>query len=461
MLPLSSTDHYAVSTALCQCCQGLQTRGLYCVLRSCIASGVCKVPLNIQSYSGIVECYVLPMNTDFDLILGDRRCTKNGADAIYTEHCLRIKHSDSDGTVHRLQVHSKPIERTEFLCSLVDKSEVADAMRKGDGVFFVNVTSIHDNDYVRCNSLQVKSADASTVIDSLPQDMQSVVKEHIDVFPDKLPNGLPPTRSVFHTIDLKPGSTPPPRRVYRLSQGELKEVNRQVSDLLEKGYIQPSASPCGAGVLFVAKKSGELRMCVDSRALNKQTVKNSYPLPRIDDLYDKLAGSTVFTTLDMQSAYYQVRLHPEDVPKTAFTTPLGLYEFKVLCFGLTNAPATFQSLMNEVLHEVRHFCLVYLDDILIFSRNAEEHVEHVRQVLQLLRKHKLYAKLSKCSFAQPEVHFLGHVVSAQGSRVDPKKVEIVKNWPVPNDCLRAEIIHWLCKLPQRLHTRICKPVSSS
>lgn len=202
-----------------------------------IASGVCKVPLNIQSYIGIVECYVLPMHTDFDLILGDRWCTNDGADATYTEHYLRIKHSDSDGTVRRLQVHSKPIERTEFQCSLIDKSEVADAMRKGDCVFIVNVTTIHDNDYVRCNSLQANSADASTVIESLPQDMQSVVKEHSDVFPYKLPNGLPPTGSVFHTINLKPGSTPPPQRVCRLSRAELKEVNRQVSHLLEKGYI--------------------------------------------------------------------------------------------------------------------------------------------------------------------------------------------------------------------------------
>ena len=171
-----------------------------------------------------------------------------------------------------------------------------------------------------------------------------------------------------------------------------------------------------------------MRMCIDYRALNKQTKKNRYPLPRIDDLFDKLQGATVFSSIDLQSAYHQVRLKPEDVPKTAFTTPFGLFEYTVLCFGLTNAPATFQSVMNDVLRDVLgKFVLVYLDDIIVFSKTEDEHLMHLEIVMRLLREHKLYAKLSKCSFAQSEILFLGHKVGADGLRPDPKKVSVVNN----------------------------------
>ena len=209
-------------------------------------------------------------------------------------------------------------------------------------------------------------------------------------------------------------------------------LTSKVRGLLAKGYIQPSSGPYGSPVIFVAKADGTLRMCIDYRALNKQTVKNRYPLPRIDDMFDQLQGATVFSSIDLQSAYHQVRLKPEDVPKMAFTTPMGLYESLVLTFGLTNAPGTFQSVMNVVLKDViGKFVLVYLDDLVIYSKTAEEHVEHVRIVLDLLRKHQLYAKLPKCKFMQPELKFLGHIVGARGLQVDPKKVAIVQDWPVP------------------------------
>ena len=191
----------------------------------------------------------------------------------------------------------------------------------------------------------------------------------------------------------------PPCKSYRLSRPEVAELNTQVASLLEKGYIQPSNSPYGHPVLFVKKKNGNLRMCIDYRSLNQQTVKNRYPLPRIDDLFDQLQGAQVFSSIDLQSAYYQVRLKPEDVPKTAFTTPLGLYEFKVLCFGLTNAPGTFQNIMNDVLEDViGKFVIVYLDDIVVYSKDQAEHYRHLQVVLQLLREHELYANLAKCKF---------------------------------------------------------------
>ena len=171
-------------------------------------------------------------------------------------------------------------------------------------------------------------------------------------------------------------------------------------------------------------------MCIDYRSLNQQTVKNRYPLPCIDDLFDQLQGAQVFSSIDLQSAYYQVRLKPVDVPKTAFTRPLGLYEFRVLCFGLTNALGTFQNIMNsnDVLKDViGKFVIVYLDDIVVYSKDQAEHYGHLRIVLQLLREHELYANLAKCKFVQPELHFLGHIVGAQRLCVDPQKVAIVQD----------------------------------
>ena len=264
--------------------------------------------------------------------------------------------------------------------------------------------------------------------------MPGLLHEFRDVFPEELPSELPPERTTFHTIPLKEGAVPPARKSYRLSRSELQEVEKQVKGLLAKGLIQPSSSPYGSPILSVSKADGTLRMCIDYRAVNKQTVKNRYPLPRIDDLFDRLQGAKVFSSIDLQSAYHQVRLKPEDEPKTAFTTPMGLLESLVLTVGLTNAPGTLQSVMTEVLGDViGKFVLVYLDDVVISSKTAEEHMHHLRIVLALLRKHRLYAKLPKCKFMQSELKFLGHIVGAQGLQVDPKKVDIVKEWPVPSN----------------------------
>ncbi|KAJ9521617.1 hypothetical protein QJQ45_008956 [Haematococcus lacustris] len=217
-----------------------------------------------------------------------------------------------------------------------------------------------------------------------------------------------------------------------MSKPEHDELRRQITDLLAKGLIEPSSSPFAAPVLFVQKKSGELRMCIDYRQLNKITIRDQYPLPRIDDLFDQLAGKTVFSSLDLQAGYHQIRIPAEDVPKTAFRTPEGHYQFKVLCFGLTNAPATFQRVMNEAFAEVINDCaLVYLDDILVMSENTEQHLVHLRRVFDLLRKNKFYAKLSKCEFMKRTLMFLGHIISAQGISVDPCKVTAISNWPVP------------------------------
>ncbi|KAG2190801.1 hypothetical protein INT47_010410, partial [Mucor saturninus] len=216
--------------------------------------------------------------------------------------------------------------------------------------------------------------------------------------------------------------------------------------LLDLKLIRPSASPWGAPVLFVKKKDGAMRMCIDYRALNKLTVRNNHPLPRIDECLERLRGSAHFTSLDLKSGYHQVRIQPSDVPKTAFNTRYGQYEFLVLPFGLTNAPPTFQSLMNRVLGDcLDDFALVYLDDILIFSKTESDHKQHVRHVLKLLQEAKLVANLKKCEFNKKELIFVGFQISAQGILPAPHKVKAVKDWPVPTN---VQEVRQFCGLAQ-------------
>ncbi|CAI5474719.1 unnamed protein product [Closterium sp. Yama58-4] len=267
---------------------------------------------------------------------------------------------------------------------------------------------------------------------TLPAEVSALLAEFADVFPDELPPGLPPSRAVDHRIELEPGSRPVAKPQWRLSPAETEEMTQQVRHFLAQGFIQPSRSPWAAPILFAPKKDGGLRMCIDYRALNATTVKNKFPVPRVEDLLDAVQGARVFSKIDLRSGYHQIRVVPEDQHKTAFRTKQGLYEFRVLPFGLTNAPATFQTLMNTVLSEfLGSFVVVYLHDILIFSKSKEEHVQHLQKVFEVLRREKLYAKQSKCEFFLPEVEFLGHVVSASGVRTDPKKITAVQDWVAP------------------------------
>ncbi|GKB63699.1 putative reverse transcriptase domain-containing protein [Tanacetum coccineum] len=227
-------------------------------------------------------------------------------------------------------------------------------------------------------------------------------------------------------------ATPVAKSPYRLAPSEMEELSRQLKELQDKGFIRPSSSRWGAPVLFVKKKDGSFRMCIDYRELNKLTIKNHYPLPRIDDLFDQLQGSQFFSKIDLRSGYHQLRVHEDDIPKTAFRTRYGHFEFTVMPFGLTNAPAIFMDLMNRVCRPyLDKFVIVFIDDILIYSKTQEEHVEHLRLVLELLKKEKLYAKFSKCEFWLREVQFLGHVINGNGIHVDPSKIEAVKNWKAP------------------------------
>jgi hypothetical protein len=232
-----------------------------------------------------------------------------------------------------------------------------------------------------------------------------ILEDFEDVFKEVL--GLPPRRDIDFSINLMLGAAPVSKTPYITSTPELKELQMQLEELLKKGYICPSVSPWGAPVLFVKKKDGTLRFCIDFRQLNKVTIKNKYPLPRIDDLFDQLKDARIFSKIDLGSGYHQVRIKEEDINKTTFRTRYGHYEFTVVPFGLSNAPTIFMCLMNGVFREyLDKFVIVFLDDILVYSNSEEEH-EHLRMVFQVLRENQLYAKLSKCSFYQNIIQYLG------------------------------------------------------
>ncbi|WVZ64066.1 hypothetical protein U9M48_013636 [Paspalum notatum var. saurae] len=259
-------------------------------------------------------------------------------------------------------------------------------------------------------------------MEARPTDGIRIVCDYPDVFPDELA-GMPPDRDIEFLIELLSGTVPIAMRQYRMAPIEHEEVKKNIDELLAKGYICPSSSPWAFPVLLVEKNDTDVkRMCVDYRALNKITIKNKYPLLRIDDLFDQLHGACVFSKIDLRSGYHQLKICPSDIPKTAFTTKYGLYEYTVMSFGLTNAPAYFMQLMNSVFMDyLDKFVVVFIDDILIYFKTEAEHEEHLRLVLQRLREHKLYAKFSKCEFWIDEVRFLGHVVSKGGIVVDLSK----------------------------------------
>jgi hypothetical protein len=244
---------------------------------------------------------------------------------------------------------------------------------------------------------------------------------------------------------------------------ELAELKKQLQELLDKGFIRPSTSPWGCPALFVKKKDESLRLCVDYRSLNAVTIKNKYPLPRIDVLFDQFVGAKVFSKIDLRSGYHQIKLRANDIPKTAFSTRYGLYEYLVMSFRLTNAPVYFMYLMNSVfMPELDKFVVVFIDDILVYSRNEQEHTMHLHTVLQRLRDHRLYAKLSKCDFWLRKIKFLGHTISQDGISVAPEKVQEVMNWKPPTTVQHIRSFLGLAGYYRRFildFSRIAKPMT--
>ena len=270
-----------------------------------------------------------------------------------------------------------------------------------------------------------------------PPDLAGVPSCYHDlagVFSKESALSLPPHRPYDCAIDLLPGATLPVSKLYNLSVPEKEAMRNYISESLASGIIRPSSSPLAAGFFFVKKKDGSLRPCIDFRALNDITVKNKYPLPLLNSTFEPLSHATIFSKLDLRNAYHLVRIREGDEWKTGFNTHLGHFEYLVMPFGLTNAPAVFQALVNDVLRDMLNtFVVVYLDDILVFSRSEVEHRQHVRLVLQRLLENRLFVKAEKCEFHAASVEYLGHILEKGQVRADPRKVRAVEEWPRPTD----------------------------
>jgi transposase InsO family protein len=260
--------------------------------------------------------------------------------------------------------------------------------------------------------------------------IDSVLLEFDDVF--ARPHCMPPDHIVQHDLKVTTDNNPPHRPPLRLSETELAALNDIIGKLLDEGLIQPSFSPYAAPAMLVKKKDGTYRLVIDYRKLNERTIKSHYPLPRIDDLLDRLHGSCYYTKLDAEQGYFQIKMNPDDIFRTAFSTRFGLFEWRVMPMGCCNAPSTFMSLMHSVFRPyLDKFVIIYVDDILIYSKTLDEHVAHLRQTLSVLREHKIYMKPSKCTFATDTIKFLGYVLSPNGISPDPDNVACVRDWPVP------------------------------
>lgn len=414
-----------------------------CSLPIALATGeiiACKVlykdcPIEFCGVELLVDLIGLDMK-EFDVILGMDWLSKYHARIDCRDQKVSIREPTGNWLAYK-GVTVKPGVK------IVSTMRMRSYLRKGYEVFLCSVM------------------DASKSEPDLSQ--IPIVREYPDVFPDEIP-GMPPHRVIDFCIDLVPGAAPISKAPYRMAPAELKELKSQLEELLNKGYIRPSVSPWGAPVLFVKKKDGTMRLCIDYRELNKVTIKNRYPLPRIDDLFDQLKGARIFSKIDLRSGYHQLRIKEEDIPKTAFRTRYGHYEFIVMPFGLTNAPAAFMDLMNRTFQPyLDQFVVVFIDDILVYSGSQGDHKQHLRVVLDTLRKERLYAKLSKCEFWLNSVSFLGHVISNNGVAVDPQKIKAILDWSRPTNVTEVRSFLGLAGYYRRFvedFSRIAQPLTN-
>lgn len=284
--------------------------------------------------------------------------------------------------------------------------------------------------------VQLQAVDSTTTngqsITSLPPDLQDILHQYEDVF--SAPTELPPERHGDHKIPLLEGAQPFCLRLYRYNPAQKTKIENQIKEMLDKGGIKVSTSPFSSPALLVRKKTGDWRLCVDYRRLNALTTKNKYPLPLIEDLLDELHGAQWFTSLDLCSGFYQIRMAKGEEFKTAFQTHHDHFEYNVMPYGVTGGPATFQAVMNIILEPLLRKCVVvFIDDILIYSKSWEDHLKHIQEVLSILQQHKFHVKLTKCSFAKQQLAYLGHIVSIKGVATDPLKIKTVQDWPQPQN----------------------------
>ncbi|GBG68934.1 hypothetical protein CBR_g3633 [Chara braunii] len=333
---------------------------------------------------------------------------------------------------------------TSIACHVVSVARICDAIAQND-VKEMGLVFLH----------ALPSPDGPAASPSDPR-ISHLLDEYRDVF--EAPTGTVPDRPIRHGITLEAGTVPPRGCIYRMSEEELKVLRAQLDDLLHKGWIRPSCSPYGAPVLFVRKKNKDLRLCIDYRKLNAQTVKNVGPLPRIDDLLERLGGAMYFSKLDLKSGYHQIEIQPQDRYKTAFKTRYGHFEWVVMPFGLTNAPATFQAAMTTEFRDLLdRSVLIYLDDILVYSRTLDEHIVHLRIVLNRLRLAKYKANLDKCEFAKQELEYLGHFVTPKGIRPLADKIQAIVDWPGPRCTTDVRSFMGLAGYYQRFVESYSKP----
>jgi hypothetical protein len=390
---------------------------------------------------------------------------------------LSITISTPGGRVATYQINRQvPIKfgslviRTTLLILLLDSVDIilgTDWLSRHQAVIDIAARSIEIHSPTCCEIVlylpnQGYTRSYAFALTESPVERITVVCEYPDVFTDELP-GMPPDRDVEFAIELQPVTAPISKRPYRMPPAELAELKKQLQELLDKGFIRPITSPWGCLALFVKKKDESLRLCVDYHPLNAVTIKNKYPLPRIDVLFDQLVGAKVFSKIDLRFGYHQIKIRASDIPKTAFSTRYGLYEYLVMSFMLTNAPAYFMYLMNSVfMPELDKFVVVVIDDILVYSRNEQEHTMHLHTVLQRMSDHRLYAKLSKCDFWLREIKFLGHTISQDGISVDPEKVQEVMNWKPPTTVRQIRSFLGLAGYYRRFipdFSRIAKPMT--
>ncbi|GJS71926.1 putative reverse transcriptase domain-containing protein [Tanacetum coccineum] len=402
--PTTLENHYDVELA-----DG-KIIGVNTIIRGCT--------LNFMNHPFNIDLMPVPLGS-FDAIIGMDWLTKHHGVIICDEKIVRIPF----GREMLIFQGNGNNQKKESRLNIISCTKAQEYLSKGCDVFLAHITTKEAED---------KSEEKR--LEDVP-----IVRDFPEVFPEDLP-GIPPTRQVEFQIDLVPGAAPVARAPYRLAPSEMKELAEQLQELSDKGFIRPSSSPWGAPVLFVKKKDGSFRMCIDYRKLNKLTVKNRYPLPRIDDLFDQLQGSNVYSKIDLRSGYHQLRVREEDIPKTTFRTRYGHYEFQVMPLGLTNAPAVFMDLMNRVCKPyLDKFVIVFIDDILIYSKNKEEHEEHLKLILELLKKEEF-----------------------KGIHVDPAKIESIKDWAHPKSATEIRQFLGLAGYYRRFiegFSKIAKPMT--
>ncbi|KAK1628385.1 hypothetical protein QYE76_002700 [Lolium multiflorum] len=429
------------------------------------------VNFKIGPYEDTIECDVVPM-TVCHMLLGrpwqfDKKAIHDGYSNAYTFKVKDKKFelrpmtpsqiiADNAKALARAQQHSHHSElRGEGATHQKESERHQPHMSERKSVLLATKSEwreVKDNPSTTLHYVLICKGPSSETNDltNIPSSLLSLLKEFQDVFPDELPHGLPPLRGIEHRIDLIPGAPLPNRAAYRTNPEDTKEIQRQIQDLLAKGYVRESLSPCAVPVILVPKPDETQRMCMDCRPINAITVRYRHPIPRLDDMLDELSGATIFSKIDLRSGYHQIRMAIGDEWKTTFKTKLGLYEWLVMPFGLSNAPSTFMRLMNHILRPlIGKSVVVYFDDILIYSKTLEDHVQHVREVLCILRHEKLFANLPKCTFAQNKLVFLGFVVSANGIEVDSSKVDAIHNWPTPTTVGQVRSFHGLAGFYRR------------